>query len=727
MKNLPAFLSRRSRRVGLEIVDDASKPYRPLLASWLIEISLLMGWTKPRRRFGQHKFIFSDEDFAELAGFDIQLSEDGEDYCVDLKGEKITLTLAVSVRMLKARLRELQSESIDDDLWLFANIDMLGKLLGLSDAGKAVLLYAAVVEVFPVFKRVLSGRSTNIKIQRLAQVISCLTGYPETSINAEFGKDSVLVASGILSINDESCGMEDLVSMLDGFGSLLCRKHESDRTLVQSLLKKAGEGGLGLDDYPHLRADIETVIPYLENVMKGSVQGANILIYGAPGTGKTEFVKAISSEIGTDLYEIAYSDEDGNPRKGSSRLRVYSFCQRVLAARKNVILMFDEIEDVFPGHWNMCALGGKDDERGTTSKAWINRTLEGNMIPTFWVTNDQNIDPAFLRRFDYSIRFSVPPKHVRMGIARRHLGQFSPTDQWLSGIASSEQVTPSQYERAAKVGKIASGGNDERARRLVEQALDRSALLLGQKRIAGRATRQTGYDPKYVNTSMDLCSMLSGLRSKRRGTFCFYGPAGTGKSEFAKYIADEIGMPLIIRRASDILSMWVGESEKNIAQMFADAREQESVLVLDEADSFLADRRDVVRNWEVTQVNELLTQMEAFDGIFICTTNLMDRLDQASLRRFSFKVKFDYLRPDQSWAMFQQELESMEGNRDSARQWEKKVKSLGNLTPGDFAVAARQFDLFGREGSAEWLYGKLIEECRMKGMPSSGIGFLRKE
>ena len=82
--------------------------------------------------------------------------------------------------------------------------------------------------------------------------------------------------------------------------------------------------------------------------------------------------------------------------------------------------------------------------------------------------------------------------------------------------------------------------------------------------------------------------------------------------------------------------------------MFAAARQQNAVLVLDEADSFLSDRRGARQSWEVTQVNELLTQMEAFDGIFICTTNLMEKLDPASLRRFAFKVRFDPMTPDQT-------------------------------------------------------------------------------
>jgi SpoVK/Ycf46/Vps4 family AAA+-type ATPase len=223
---------------------------------------------------------------------------------------------------------------------------------------------------------------------------------------------------------------------------------------------------------------------------------------------------------------------------------------------------------------------------------------------------------------------------------------------------------------------------------------------------------------------MPVSKLVEGMKVNPSGTFCFYGPAGTGKSELARFMADEIGKPLLLRRASDILSMWVGEAEKNIANMFAEARQQEAVLVLDEADSFLADRRDAKQSWEVTQVNELLTQMEAFDGIFVCTTNLMEKLDQASLRRFAFKLKFDFLTADQRWAMFTQELERLGGDLSSAQDWEFQVRNLNKLTPGDFAVAARQFSILNIPATAGDLYRQVLDECKIKGGSVSKMGFV---
>ena len=89
------------------------------------------------------------------------------------------------------------------------------------------------------------------------------------------------------------------------------------------------------------------------------------------------------------------------------------------------------------------------------------------------------------------------------------------------------------------------------------------------------------------------------------------------------------------------MSKYVGETEQNMAAHVPRGRRAEkAVLLLDEADSFLQDRRGAQRTYEVTEVNEMLQGMERFDGIFVCTTNLLDRIDQAALRRFTFKIRF---------------------------------------------------------------------------------------
>ena len=717
----------RSNRSGT-LLNDPVESYRPLLATWLIELTLSLGWHK-NGSSNKSSYILEEESFSRVTGISVETDEDsdiGGYICID--GKIIDHTDAACARVLKSRLEVFRKQPIRDELSLLENICTIGRILGLSDAEMSILCFAAVLETFSAFNAAISSVSFDTTQQNLGAIIALVSGQQKSEVMAGLREGSTLVSSGIVAVESSTISLENKLSLLNGLGEILFQTHENEDALIGQFLKKAGAPSLTLHDFPHLAQDIQASKDYLGGALKNREPGSNVLFYGVPGTGKTECVKALAVALGIDLYEISFANAEGNPISGTDRLRAYNLCQRVLRNSNNAMLMFDEIEDVFQSEGaGMAELLGFEDagrKSNRSGKAWINRTLERNNTPAIWVTNDADIDPAYLRRFDYSVRFSVPPQQVRMSIARHHLAQFNPPESWLARIASSEQVIPAQYERAAKVARLSSNGDMEQARLLVEQTLDRSASLLGQKRLPARNVLRTGYDLRFVNTSMSVEKIIAGLNKKPRGTFCFYGPAGTGKSEFARHIADSTGKPILVKRASDILSKWVGEAEQNIAEMFFEARQQEAILVLDEADSFLADRRDARNKWEVTQVNELLTQMEAFEGIFVCTTNLLEKLDQASLRRFAFKVKFDFLTASQRWEMFKNELARLGGDPDAAGDWEPRVRRLEKLTPGDFSVAARQFDVMDIEVSPSELFRQLQEECKIKGGGPGKIGFV---
>lgn len=723
MHGIPDYLC-NAKRIEREDLrqDGATDAYQPLIATWLIETSLFLGWHRPRGRLG--KCVFEDDDFLDEVGLVANVDE--ELGTLEVNQKTYPNTVASRTRILKERLAAVRKQAVRDSIGLFSNMALVGKVLSLTRVEMALLGFAAIVTSFGAFKSIVSFHTQAVSTRQFCRLLAQLTGHDVNALQACLRDDAPLVAAGIISVESSLCDLDDKLSLLDGFGALLMQPQLDEATLVNHFLARASAPALDEAAFPHLAQDFGLLTSYLRPALAAGERGVNILLYGLPGTGKTEFAKALARTLESELFEISYADQDGNPVKGESRLRAYNFCQRLLVRRRNAILMFDEIEDVFPPAGNMLALFGFGDGRkpGVSGKAWINRTLERNSTPAIWLTNDPEIDPAYLRRFDYSVRFPIPPAPVRETMARHHLGQFDPPPSWLARIASNEQMTPAQYERAAKVARIAYTGDNALALSMAEQTLKRSATLLGQHAIPGRNVIFTGYDLRFVNASMDLQQVLRGFKGKRRGTLCLHGPAGTGKSEFARYLADQIGVPFLVRRASDVLSAWVGQTERNIATMFADAREQDAMLVLDEADSFLADRRDAHRSWEVTQVNELLTQMEAFDGLFVCTTNLMEKLDQASLRRFTFKVRFDYLDADQCWHMFVQELGRLGGDAAEARPCEGAVRALDKLTPGDFAVAARQFDVLGTAVTPAGLLQQLQDECSAKQGSAKPIGFV---
>jgi MoxR-like ATPase len=520
----------RGNRSG-KLLNDPLEFYRPLLATWLLEMTLSLGWyKKPKNTHRPHRsYMLEEESFAAITGIVVEIVADDESGCfIIIDGKTMVYSDAACARVLKVHLETLRKLPMADEMSLLENICKLGRILGLNNAEMGILCFTAVLELFPAFKAAITLASAEVTQHHLAAIIALVTGQKNTEVLAGLCEGSTLVSSGVVGVQTLTITLEEKLSLLDGLADILIQSHKNEDALTARFLKKAGPSSLKLDDFPHLTQDMQALKNYLTGALQKKASGSNILLYGVPGTGKTECVKALAASIGIDLFEISFADEDGDPISGTGRLRAYNLGQRILRSSDNALLMFDEIEDVFPVESMRMALLGIEEKGGNSSagKAWINRALERNETPAIWVTNNANIDPAYLRRFDYSVRFTVPPQQVRMSIARHHLSQFKPSDAWLSRIAASEEVSPAQYERAAKVARLASHGDKQQDRLLVEQTLDRSARLLGQNRLPARNVLHTAYDLRFVNTSMSVEKIIDGLSKRSRGTFCFYGPAG---------------------------------------------------------------------------------------------------------------------------------------------------------------------------------------------------------
>ena len=229
-------------------------------------------------------------------------------------------------------------------------------------------------------------------------------------------------------------------------------------------------------------------------------------------------------------------------------------------------------------------------------------------------------------------------------------------------------------------------------------------------------TTPARFDPGLINADTEPATLAKRLvdLEERRFSLCLQGPPGTGKSAFVRYLAERLGLEVIQKRASDLMSMWVGETEQQIAAAFAEARDAGAFLVFDEADSLLADRRFAHKSWEVSQVNEMLTWMESHPLPFACTTNFGEHLDPATLRRFVFKVTLDYLMPVQAETAFRGYF---------AVTPPAELSALSALTPGDFAVVRRRAEILGRLQEPEALVAMLHAECDAKPDRPRAIGF----
>lgn len=155
-------------------------------------------------------------------------------------------------------------------------------------------------------------------------------------------------------------------------------------------------------------------------------------------------------------------------------------------------------------------------------------------------------------------------------------------------------------------------------------------------------TVSQGFQPELCSTSIALerVQHLSIKRSARGIRLLLDGPPGGGKTQYALWLARYLQRDVLLKRPSDLLSKYVGDSEKQIAASFRQAEQTGAVFIIDEADALLYDRAGAVRSWEQSQIAEFLQQIQDFTGILIACTNRVDAVDPALRRRFHLHVHF---------------------------------------------------------------------------------------
>ncbi len=500
--------------------------------------------------------------------------------------------------------------------------------------------------------------------------------------------------------------------------------------------RPAARSALTPKDFDYVGEDVRLLCGLLREAVARKEPGVNVLMYGPPGTGKTELARVVAQAAGLELFEVEYADRDGNALSGRDRYRSLQIAQVFLKGSVQAALLFDEVEDVFPPISTEAAqLMARADQIAAPSsgsvsgKAWVNQILESNTVPTLWVTNRiEQIDPAFRRRFAYHLELKSPPPGAREGLVRKTLEGVPVSDAFVGKLTERKGLTPAQIRTAVRFAGLAADGQGD-MEPLIERQLRNADKALGRQSDERAAMPTvTTYDLEMLNVEsrFEIARIVQALQTRGHGSLCFYGAPGTGKTALAEHIARTLDKPLMVKRASDLMSKFVGETEQQMAAMFREAEAEKAVLLLDEADSFLQDRRGAQRTYEVTEVNEMLQGMERHKGVFICTTNLFDRLDQAALRRFTFKIRFKPLTREQRRAMF---LAEVLGGRAEplAPELLYRLDALDQLCLGDFAAVQRQAAILGAGFDALEFLAQLEAEHRVKPevRENRGLGFMQ--
>lgn len=625
--------------------------------------------------------------------------------------------------LLHKRCREIEKQPLPKELPLTRNIHRLGDRLRLNEHERQVIAFMATYELYDELRDALEAVLPRYRGQ-LPRLIALVLDMRPVDVDRALARDGKLVRSGLIEKGRRfRLGKLDELDLLAGLAETLAGEFDHLDAIFENYFTESTPSQLSVEDYAHIRVDVERLKRLLAGSLTSRRQGVNVLLYGAPGVGKTELVKTLADSLNAHLFTVTSADQDGDSVTGEQRFQCLRLCQYMLADNNEALILFDEVEDVLSPGLQLFA------PHRRIGKAWTNQQLETNTVPTFWLSNDvDGVDPAHLRRFDYVLKLTPPPRSTRERMLARACDGLPVSDQWIGRMAENESITPAQIEQAARLAELVGTCPGDTIETLMQDSLERQLSLQG-KRLPQRrnADDWLSYSLNQVNTDEELAVLLEGLNHSGQGSLLLYGPPGTGKTAFAHHVSRHLDRPLIKRRASDLLGMYVGQTEKHIAAMFAEARREGAVLLLDEADSFLRKRELAGQSWEVTQINELLVQMEDFDGIFICATNFLKATDDASLRRFDMKIRFNYLTELQCWELLCNLLEQMghpELEKEQALQAKQQLAALTTLTPGDFATLARRSKRLGLSMDLEQVLKSLADECAFKPGQARPIGFV---
>jgi SpoVK/Ycf46/Vps4 family AAA+-type ATPase len=608
------------------------------------------------------------------------------------------------------------------------NINALAGLLQLNKAERALLLYGTLARYQRDMRSILVEFKVNNAPEAyaaIAEVAHVNADQVAEALRAGSRLERIGLVENLISEHNIT-DLADLMKVSEKLPPVLMRQYRDQAELMAVFTRLSSKSLLSLEDFAFVAEDAQVLCALLTNAVNRKEVGINVLLYGPPGTGKTELAKVVAQSAGLELFEVEYADRDGNSLSGRDRYRSLQIAQVFLKGSAKAALLFDEVEDVFPpisheaAQWmaRADAAAAPPSSNSVSGKAWVNQVLESNVVPTIWVTNRiEQIDPAFRRRFAYHLELKSPPPGAREDLVRKTLAGVAVSDDFVARLTRRKGLTPAQIRTAARFAELARASAQVDApdttaglEALIERQLRNADLALGNRAHDGaRAAASHAYDLTLLNVQsrFDIPRVVLALQARGHGTLCFYGPPGTGKTALAEHIARTLAQPLHIRQASDLMSKYVGETEQNMAAMFRDAESENAILLLDEADSFLQDRRGAQRNYEVSEVNEMLQGMERFRGIFICTTNLMDSIDQAALRRFTFKIQFRPLTRAQRDAC----------GGDASRlpaELEHRLTNLEQLCVGDFAAVKRQAVILDLTMEPDEFLEQLEAEHRIK-------------
>jgi SpoVK/Ycf46/Vps4 family AAA+-type ATPase len=585
----------------------------------------------------------------------------------------------------------------------------LQEVLRLSNEDMDLLECFAVFQMGGLFTSFLKAYN---RADWIPLVAAALKLTPE-AVRRRGGRGGSLASKGLLEIGSDL--FEPNTALFDYLNGLV------DDFFVNDDFSLVKRSEFSLESFPITENEQQLLIEILRNPA-----ACHLFFYGRPGTGKTELAKALAAKAGKQAFLVKYGSD------GTERDRRGAITATLGMAPSDAVVIIDEAD----GLLNTASVFQKKQ----VDKGWINNFIDGCSHKVIWISNRiGDIEESVLRRFAYSLQFKRFTASQRISAWNVQIAAHP-----LRAVIDAEMIDRLARDYGVDAGGIAAslravdgifpeGCSDAASvEKTLGQLLEHHEKLSGIRRRKKTLTRLSpNYDVAALHTDQPTAELISALKAREKtatdrrtalpANIMFWGLPGTGKTEFAKYIAQELGKELLVKRMSDLQSMWVGETEKLIAAAFDEADREGAVLFLDEADSLILDRKTASRSWESSQTNEVLTQMENFNGICICCTNLLDGLDEAALRRFTWKLKFLPLTAEGAESLFRKYFQPTGRLSASVKTG---LRAIRDLTPGDFKTVWQQQQYSGVKAAGLDVVKALKQECSYKRTRcSSPIGF----
>lgn len=537
-----------------------------------------------------------------------------------------------------------------------------------------------------------------------------------------------LMQSGLLSIDPGSRRVFEMTGFWkDWFATLHPTLDSMFGKFVRPLIKRPNAGALGRS-HPDDRAIVKDLLTRHHD--DNDDPGLNVLFYGPRSIDKIGLIcdqlldwklpaMTLAPDIpDRDMASVAYVAQRYVSQTNPTGVLVITAADKVLTRTRRGMKMFTFV---------MVEVDEAPED--TEADAAL---LSDNPAKTIWLVNSPELlSEDNLGRFLYTAEIRAASRAERKAEIEATLHGLDVTPEFHIELSQHLRLSEQQLKSAHRLVNELRDASDHswtpegivHGSKPYREALIRRTIEQGQRAMNRREREHlrqpiTTYNLDLINVAgaFSVDQIIQSLKHRPSSSLCFHGLPGTGKTLLAEHIAVQLDKPILMKRASELSNKYVGESEKLIKAMFDEAAEEDAVLFLDEADSFLMDRSKAQHSWETSCVNEMLQGMERFRGIFICATNLFGHLDRAALRRFTFKLEFMEMTESQRWKMLCTEAAIDEEAVDAQQiqAWKDALPFLYCVTPGDFATIQRQCRLLGTTLTPDQWISALAQETEHK-------------